>query len=136
MTSTHDLPTVAGWWSGADISMRGKLGLAEEKRETRERTHDRAALWEAFREVDVAGGGPPSPRLPAPAVDGAIAFTAQSPSQLALIPVEDVLGLTHQPNLPGTIDEHPNWQRRLDKPATELFQPPRVRARLRTLRER
>ena len=39
MTSTHDLPTVAGWWSGADIGMRAELGLADEHRETKERAH-------------------------------------------------------------------------------------------------
>ena len=50
-------------------------------------------------------------------VDAAIAFTARSPVALALIPLEDVLGLTEQPNLPGTIDEHPNWRRRFDRPA-------------------
>jgi len=136
MTSTHDLPTVAGWWSGTDIATRGTLGLADEKSETKDRAQDRTALWDAFREADVVGGNPPPPSLPAAAVDAAIAFTAQSPSPLALIPIEDVLGLAEQPNLPGTIDEHPNWRRRLDKPATELFEAPQVRARLNTLRAR
>ena len=55
-----------------------------------------------------------------PAVDAAIALLAQSPSPLALIPLEDMLGLAEQPNLPGTIDEHPNWRRRLDAPASEI----------------
>jgi len=50
--------------------------------------------------------------------------------------MEDVLGLAEQPNLPGTIDEHPNWRRRLDKPSTELFDSPQVRARLEALRKR
>jgi 4-alpha-glucanotransferase len=38
--------------------------------------------------------------------------------RLAIIPVEDALGLEEQPNLPGTIDEHPNWRRRLPPTAT------------------
>jgi 4-alpha-glucanotransferase len=135
MTSTHDLPTVAGWWSGADIETRAKLGLADEKRETKERARDRKALWSAFRKDGIAAKSVP-PSQPAPAVDAAIAFTAQSPAPLALIPIEDVLGLAEQPNLPGTIDEHPNWRRRLDKPAAELFGSPQVRARLKSLRER
>ena len=69
-------------------------------------------------------------------MDAAIAFTAQSPAALALIPLEDVLGVTEQPNLPGTIDEHPNWRRRLAKPASELLSAPDARRRLKTLRER
>jgi len=136
MTSTHDLPTVAGWWSGADIRTRAKLGLADEPRETKERKQDRKSLWSAFKKAGVATDSEPPAEQPASAVDAAIAFTAQSPAPLALIPLEDVLGLAEQPNLPSTIDEHPNWRRRLDRPADELLDPPQIRARLKTLRER
>jgi 4-alpha-glucanotransferase len=136
MTSTHDLPTVAGWWSGADIAARAKLGLADEAREPKERKQDRKALWSAFRTGGVTRTIEPPPSQPDSAVDAAIAFTAQSPAPLALIPIEDVLGLAEQPNLPGTIDEHPNWRRRLEKPSTELFDQPSIRARLKILRER
>jgi 4-alpha-glucanotransferase len=136
MTSTHDLPTVAGWWSGEDIKTRAKLGLADEKREAKERKQDRKALWRAFQKANVTAGGEPPPEETAPAVDAAIGFTAQSPAPLALIPIEDVLGLREQPNLPGTIDEHPNWRRRLDEPAAQILDQPQVRARLKTLRER
>lgn len=136
MTSTHDLPTVAGWWSGADIKTRAKLGLTNERRESKRRARDRKTLWDAFRDTHVTEKDAPSVDHPDAAVDAAIAFTAQAPTQLALIPIEDVLGLADQPNLPGTIDEHPNWRRRLDRPAAELLDPPQVRARLRTLRAR
>ena len=134
MTTTHDLPTVAGWWKGADIMTRSAIGLADEKAETKQRAQDRAALWSAFQDAGAADGDPPDDA--APAVDAAIAFTAQSPAALALIPLEDVLGVVEQPNLPGTIDEHPNWRRRLAQPASELLLAPEVRRRLKTLRER
>ena len=136
MTSTHDLPTVAGWWSGADITTRTKLGLGGETRERKERAQDRKGLWDAFRKSGVTTESEPPPSQPSPAVDAAIAFTVQSPAPLALFPVEDVLGLAEQPNLPGTTDEHPNWRRRLDKPSAELLDAPQVRSRLKTLRER
>lgn len=135
MTSTHDLPTVAGWWSGADIGTRDGLGLADAPRETKERAKDRASLWNAFREAGVVDAGA-SAHDEAAAVDAAIAFAARSPAPLALIPMEDVLGAVEQPNLPGTIDEHPNWRRRLAQPADRLLDAPQVRARLETLRER
>lgn len=136
MTSTHDLPTVAGWWSGADIDTRAKLGLADKASAQKERTQERKALWSAFRKGGAASKTDPTPLASAPAVDAAIAFTAQSPAPLALIPIEDILGLTEQPNLPGTLDEHPNWRRRLDKPSDELLDAPQVRARLKMLQER
>jgi 4-alpha-glucanotransferase len=69
-------------------------------------------------------------------VDAAVRFVAKSASSLALIPIEDVLGLTEQPNLPGTIDEHPNWRRRLDAPASNVLDTPAARPRLEALRER
>jgi 4-alpha-glucanotransferase len=136
MTSTHDLPTVAGWWRGADIDARASLGLAEKQSEASQRAEDRVALWCAFRKADIAVGRCPPPEHEGPVVDAAIAFTAQSPGAMALIPIEDVLGLTDQPNLPGTIDEHPNWRRRLDCSASEVLDAPAVKARLKTLRER
>jgi 4-alpha-glucanotransferase len=134
MTTTHDLPTVAGWWTGVDIATRHAIGLADQEAETKQRVQDRVALWSAFQDAGVAKGDPPDD--PTPVVDAAIAFTAQSPASLALIPLEDVLGVSEQPNLPGTIDEHPNWRRRLAKPTSELLFAPAVKRRLNTLRER
>jgi 4-alpha-glucanotransferase len=137
MTTTHDLPTVAGWWSGADIEMRATLGFVPDKaREERARKRDRRALWRTFRKANAVKDAEPAPNDAAPAVDAAIAFVAQAPSHLALIPLEDVLGLAEQPNLPGTIDEHPNWRRRLEQNASEVLAQPQARRRLKILRER
>jgi len=136
VTSTHDLPTVAGWWSGADIETRAALGLADEKVETKARAKDRVELWRAFDAAGVGKTQAPAAADTAPAVDATLAFTAQSPATMALIPLEDVLGLTEQPNLPGTIDQHPNWRRRLERPAAQVLDTPAIRARLKTLRER
>jgi len=137
MTTTHDLPTVAGWWQGADIATRHALGLvADEKRETQERAQDRSALWRALRKTGETAAEEPRPDESAPAVDAAIGFTARSPAPLALIPIEDISGLAEQPNVPGTIDEHPNWRRRLDQPAAEVLGAPDAKRRLAILRER
>ncbi|WP_425065068.1 4-alpha-glucanotransferase [Reyranella sp.] len=128
MTTTHDLPTVAGWWSGSDIEVRHSLGLSAAG-ETEERQRDRRRLWRAFSAAGTAEGPAPAPEDPAPAVDAALAFVASSPAPLMLAPVEDLLGLTEQPNLPGTIDQHPNWRRRLEPPAAQLFDDPVVARR-------
>ena len=40
-------------------------------------------------------------------------FLSRTKSRLLAIALEDLLGLVDQPNIPGTIDEHPNWRRRL-----------------------
>lgn len=127
-TTTHDLPTVAGWWTGEDIRTRRALGMSSPAEE-HGRTEDRARLWQAFAEAGIAQGPPPPDDQPSDAVDAALAYVAQSPSRLMLAPLEDLLGQIEQPNLPGTIDEHPNWRRRLPSLARDLFEQPEVRAR-------
>jgi 4-alpha-glucanotransferase len=130
MTSTHDLTPFAGWWSGVDIAWRNQLGMEGDT--PRERTTDRRRFWRA------AGGGPQPPASrPAAAVDAAVAQVARSACELAIVALEDILGLEQAPNMPGTIDEHPNWRRRLSAPTAELFNQPAVSTRLDTLnRER
>ena len=132
LTTTHDLPTVAGWWRGADIDMRHKLGLAAEN-EVEDRARDRRLLWQAFAAEGVAPADMPGPEGADAAVDAALAFVARSPSPLMLAPIEDLLALAEQPNLPGTIDEHPNWRRRLPRAADALLEQPEVTTRIKTL---
>jgi 4-alpha-glucanotransferase len=82
--------------------------------ERRARDEDRAHLW------SVIGSGPlPPPDDPAPVLEAAFAFVGRTPSPLAMVSAEDVLGLAEQPNIPGTTDEHPNWRRRL--PVADIF---------------
>jgi 4-alpha-glucanotransferase len=129
MTTTHDLPTVAGWWSGADIDVRAELGLAFPN-DFGDRARDRGLLWDAFRTEGVTKAEMPQPEQSTAVVEAALAFVARSPSSLVLAPIEDLLGLRDQPNLPGTTDQHPNWRRRLPLPVDSLLDRPDVVARV------
>ncbi len=136
MTSTHDLATVAGWWAGHDTVWRRKVGAIDHAgaaREHDERERDRAMLWSAMQASGSASGAVPAADQSAPVVDAALRHVGRATCDLAIIPMEDVLGLQDQPNLPGTLDEHPNWSRRLPGRADELLDEPAVRARLRDL---
>jgi len=115
MTTTHDLPTVAGWWSGHDIDLQQRLHRlrTSEDQERRERSEDRARLWSAFRRAKCALGAAPPPDQPEAVVAAALQFIGKSRCGLAIAPVEDLLGERDQPNLPDTVEEHPNWRRRL-----------------------
>ena len=132
MTTTHDLPTVAGWWTGGDIAWQARIGRGNPAA-IAERGRDRGALWSAFLASGAATGEAPAPDDPQPVVDAACAHLGTAACGLALLPIEDALGLVEQPNLPGTIDEHPNWRRRLPGPAADLLAGPRVAARLAAL---
>lgn len=137
MTTTHDLPTVVGWWRGRDIDWREKLSLfpdaAAAEQARRDRKADRAALWTAFRDSGAATGDAPTDAAADAVVDAALAQVGSAACRLAILPVEDALGLAEQPNLPGTTEGHPNWQRRLPGDAAHLLDDARVVARLEAL---
>jgi 4-alpha-glucanotransferase len=130
MTSTHDLPTVAGWWTGHDLDWRAALGNPDVDPDRHARARDRAALWAAFRDSGAADGGQPDTHDAAPVADAASTHIGLSACALALLPIEDALALPEQPNIPGTRDEHPNWRRRLPVPADTMLTAPDTAARL------
>ncbi len=112
---THDLPLWEGWKAGRDIDWRFELG-------TMTKTQRDAALAERQETVQVfcemIGGA---------SIDALHGFLAQTPSRLVACQIEDLLGRTEQPNLPGTVHDHPNWRRRLGVAAEELGQLDAVR---------
>ena len=134
MTSTHDIPTVAGWWTGTDLDRRAALDLVhDEATERAERETDRETIWAAFQDSGAAEGEPPPLTEPAPFVDAAIRHVAGAACTLVLVPMEDVIGQVEQPNLPGTLNEHPNWRRRMPDDASRILDHPATAARLRSL---
>ncbi|MDZ7280548.1 4-alpha-glucanotransferase [Sphingomonas sanguinis] len=131
MTATHDIATVTGWWQGRDLEWRARItGHGVSPEDSANRAEERTALWLAI------GDDTPEPADSAIAVDAAIAAIAETPCPLAIVPVEDLLGLDEQPNLPGTIDEHPNWRRRLPDTVDRSFAQPEVAARIAVLNAR
>ena len=69
-------------------------------------------------------GAEPPPHEPEAVVDAAIAYVAATPSALAVVAVEDLLGLDVQPNAPGTTTEKPNWRHRLPVDSAAVFDHP------------
>ena len=134
MTSTHDLPTVAGWWKGSDIDVRhqhGRLGEGVDPDSVRkQREQDRPRLWNAFVREHVGEGPVPTPDDTDRVVDAAVRFIAKTEVPLSLIPLEDLLGQVEQPNLPGTVTEHPNWRRRLPVAADVVLEDKAVARRI------
>jgi 4-alpha-glucanotransferase len=136
MTGTHDTPTVAGWWTGRDLDWADQLGRLPDSIDRAKaediRDWDRGLLWST-----IGTGEPrPAPDDPAPVIEAALGQIAKSPAVLAIAPIEDLLGEVEQPNLPGTIKEHPNWRRRLQAPLQELLRHPTTEKRLKAISER
>ncbi|WP_454883864.1 4-alpha-glucanotransferase [Sphingomonas oryzagri] len=127
MTSTHDLTPIAGWWKGIDIAWRDRLGLTGDM--AAQRAVDRKCFWAA-----TGSGDMPPPRDTDPVVDAAVHQVARSACEVAIVAIEDLIGLEEAPNLPGTIDEHPNWRRRLPDRIETLIDQPATAHRLDILR--
>ena len=118
---THDLPTFPGYWREHDIALRAALQLLPAPdgeailRDDRART--RSALVSHLRGLGLLSPAknPADDRGVdmAALVDAAYRFLATTPSRLLMVQLEDVLGVIEQVNLPGTVDEHPNWRRKL-----------------------
>ena len=49
-----------------------------------------------------------------------IGFLARTKSRLLAVSLEDLLGMIDQPNIPGTVNEHPNWRQRLPLAIDEI----------------
>lgn len=134
VTTTHDLPTVVGWWQGRDIEWRRRLDrfpdAATADAQAAARKHDRIALWEAMRRSGAATGGPPGEDAAVAVADAAVRHVGAAACTLALLPMEDAAALAEQPNLPGTVDGHPNWCRRLPEAAERALDRADVRARI------
>ncbi len=120
--STHDLPTLAGFWRGADIELRTSLGLypsdEQRHRQIEERAQDKARLLTALAQEDLLPAGMSRDPAEVPEMTPALLraiqrYLARTPSKLAMLQAEDLLGQNEQANLPGTVEQHPNWQRKL-----------------------
>lgn len=142
MATTHDLPTVNGWWQGRDIHWRETLSQLDSSRAAEQRIlrqAEKTALWEALQQAGLApAGGDPPETAPREAI---LAYVASAPSVLFSVSLEDLTGEVEQPNLPGASPAgaaeaaHPNWCRTLQTPVHELLTREDVQAILRRMRE-
>ncbi|WP_025127486.1 4-alpha-glucanotransferase [Pseudomonas sp. PH1b] len=121
-TSTHDLPTLNGWWHGRDIDWNLRLGLVDEPGALQWREHrqrEREGLRQALAQ------DPQNFREEAheadQVLDASVRFLGHTRAPLVLLPLEDALGIDEQANLPGTLDTHPNWRRRLASASRHLL---------------
>ena len=140
--STHDLPTASGFLRGEHVGIRAALGLLDDPDgETARAEIDRLELVELLREEGLVGADGPGADEPGEdqLVVAIHALLARARSRLVLISPYDIVGETRQPNLPGTVDQYPNWRIPLPESLEELRTDPRVRVvtdELRTTRPR
>lgn len=118
--TTHDLPTLAGYWSGHDINVKHALGIYHDEEARQHDIADRARVRQAMLDSvshrlpeALSRDATAMPEMSSELCHAIYGHLSDSPSLMVSVSIEDVLGLIEQQNMPGTVDEHPNWQRRL-----------------------
>jgi 4-alpha-glucanotransferase len=107
--TTHDLPTVAGLWTGSDLVAQKRIGL---------RTNDagtRALRAKLAETADLPDDAPVED-----AVEATHRALGAAPSRILLATLDDAIAVPERPNMPGTVTEWPNWSLALPKTLEEI----------------
>lgn len=134
--STHDLPTLSGFWQGQDISTRTELDLYPTRelaeRQVRDRVMDRMSILRLLDQRGLLPAGVTTDPHTAPIMTPELAtaihrLVAQTRSKVMMVQFEDMLQQIDPINLPGTSEPvYPCWRRRLTVPVEDLFTDARV----------
>jgi 4-alpha-glucanotransferase len=143
VAGTHDLPTLTGFWSGEDIQLRAGLGAfpdeASRRKALEERQRDKGRMLVALKQESLLPDGMTDDPTAVPAMTPALcraihAYLARSSAWLVLANLEDGLEEISQTNLPGTVENHPNWRRKYASRVDKLTEDTRLRELGATLR--
>ncbi len=127
--TTHDLPTLKGFWAGRDIEMKEQSSLyplpEDRDHDTRARGKDLCQLWESLRRVGIVLPEIRPNMLSLEVISKIYQFLAQTPSRLLMVQLEDLLGELDTPNLPGAAESaYPSWRMRLGRELTSWLKDP------------
>ncbi len=128
-STTHDLATLAGFWTHRDIEARRSAALLPDeesyRRQIEERVADKQALLDILHELALLPQGFPRNAAEIPELTGElhnaiIGFLVQTPSIVMVLNQEDLTKETEQQNLPGSTWQYPNWRRKMRYSVEEL----------------
>ena len=128
--TTHDLPTLAGFWTGKDIQARRDAGLLPDESAYHNmragRDREKQKLLDLLTELKLLPEWFPRDQAQVPELTGElhnaiVGFLASAPSKLMVLNQEDLLKQAEQQNLPGSTTEYPNWRRKMKCTLEELW---------------
>ncbi|MGH9895652.1 MAG: 4-alpha-glucanotransferase, partial [bacterium] len=129
VVTTHDLPTLTGFWAAEDIQVRGRLGLYPDDTARRLAWEERRQVKEGVLRALKAQGLLPDglteelstvPNMTPELCHAIHLYLARTPCWMVVATLDDLLGELAQTNLPGTIDSYPNWSRKTTRSLEEL----------------
>ena len=107
--TTHDLPTIAGLWTGLDAASQKRIGIDHNEAGTKSLRDKLRVLGELDDDASVET-----------VIESTHRALAKAPSRVLLATLDDAVAAPERPNLPGTVNEWPNWSLALDKPLEEI----------------
>lgn len=119
--TTHDLPTIYGWWSGKDNELKKLFKMFENEahmqKYTDERKRDKKLMLSALKIQGLLPFQYSEEVIEKAEMNFELClaiyeFLSLTPSKLLMISLDDIIGALNQQNLPGTIDEYPNWKQK------------------------
>jgi 4-alpha-glucanotransferase len=127
-STTHDLPTIAGFWTGEDLTARRRAGVLDEAAfvsQTRARAEEKQKILDLLHALGLLPAYVPRSAADLPELTGdlhnaIIGYLALTPSQLLCINQEDLTKEIAQQNLPSTTWQYPNWGRKMRYTLEEL----------------
>ncbi len=141
---THDMPTLRGFWHGSDLSLGQQLGLYPDETQLEQLRQDRAQIRHGVLQAlgmlnaqgqDSTGQEPTAAAEEHLVMDPLLGeliqlHVASGRSALVSIQLEDLLAMDEPVNVPGTVDQYPNWRRKLTADLTTMFSSPAIRQML------
>ena len=120
-STTHDLPTLAGFWTGTDLEARRSAGMLDEpvwRRQIESRAQEKQKILDLLFQLGLLPQHLPReasayPELTGELHNAVVGFLAETPAQLLAINQEDLTKEPAQQNLPGTTWQYPNWCRKM-----------------------
>ena len=119
--TTHDLPTLAGFWMGRDVEARRAAGVIDDnayRSQKEDRVREKQQLLDTLLSLKLLPETYPRSAAELPELTGdlhhaVVGFLAMTPSMLLALNQEDLTKETEQQNLPGTTAQYPNWRRKM-----------------------
>jgi 4-alpha-glucanotransferase len=110
---THDMPPAAAFLTGEQVTIRAELGLLT-RPESEERAAARADAARWLRTLARQGllAGPAGLSVPTAEefTVALYAYLTRTPAMLIGVSLADAAGECRPQNMPGTVDEYPNWR--------------------------
>ena len=140
VATTHDMPTLRGWWQSDDLRLGSALGLYPDKQILAGLNKSRLAARRAlFKSLQRSGclAEQAEPQVMDRALSAAMQrYLADSNSALLGLQPEEWLDMASPVNIPGTTSQYPNWRRKLSASLEEMFADPQINALLADIDQR